>query len=219
MLNKTGLPIFYRIKGASENTAGELDDDVEPILAETKGDPREQDYREELAYRPRMYSYAHPAKMFFGNKTCIKVAESLWSTPVGLDKVGTEGSLIVRQPESLGRTQYELGITIDLLPGRFFRTKQISFVPRYILISQLTQNVFFRQSETGTGYLLEPFSQLPFHWPDGTLPLELCVSLGDSHLWSSSFQITQIAEFIVKVPYNENQASLKKRSQIGRAHV
>ena len=144
---------------------------------------------------PLMYSYSDLD--IFGNKTSIKIANSKWSKPISLESVGTNGSVSVNDTDS--KLNYHVGVEIELLTGRFHRTKKITFRPRYVLVNKLDRTLYYKQKDTKARYILEAGKELPFHWFDKDQTPELSITFSDTHNWSTPFSISEITEFAIKI--------------------
>lgn len=80
---------------------------------------------------------------------------------------------------------YELGVTIDMCDGVFFRTKLIRFTPRFVVRNAASGVVQLRQRTSKTVMLtLAPGEQRAMHWSDASAPLEAEVSLRGLTNWS-----------------------------------
>ena len=201
IINKTGLPVLYMQKtlvSSNQMAAGQSKIEQLSIKPLAK-DPAlwyDDALTNELA-QPLMYSYN--SNDIFGNKTSIKIAHSKWSKPVSLESVGTDGYVSVPCNENENpQISFQLGVTIELLTGRFHRTKAITFQPRFILMNKMDKNLYYRQVKSSEAYLLPPDKSVPFHWIRKDLPCEICITYSADHTWSSSFPIDNIGEFFSK---------------------
>ena len=127
------------------------------------------------------------------------MANSKWGKPISLESVGTDGSLSIEADGRKAHQLYEVGVVIELLGGRFHRTKKITFSPRYVLVNRVQRNLYFRQDSQNAGFLLPAGKSVPYHWPFANKPQELCITFSPKHTWSASFSIGEIAEFAVKM--------------------
>ena len=198
LINKTGLPLFFMRK-----TLG-YTNDIAPGQNEIENvklphDPALWYSDEEICTKrsqPLMYSYR--TNDIFINKTCIKVANSKWSKPFSLESIGTDGSVSIPDIEP-NKTLFQLAVTIELKHGKYSRTKEITFRPRFILINRMERNLYYRQVKTDYGLLLAPGKSIAFHWLHREKPNELCITFSPEYTWSSGFQISDISEFAIKI--------------------
>lgn len=212
MVNKTGLRLLFMQRSGVVSAGGELaagladfeQDDV--ALDDDQANWYKKERTDQLA-KPIMYSYT--SGDFFGNKTSIKVANSKWSKPISLESVGTDGSLAIEADGRKSHQLYEVGVVIELLGGRFHRTKKITFSPRYVLVNRVQRNLYFRQDSQNAGFLLPAGKSVPYHWPFANKPQELCITFSPKHTWSASFSIGEIAEFAVKISRTSNNTRVQ----------
>ena len=242
MVNKTGLPLFYKrkafrghskgkfapgqdiedmkevksINSLDQNTSDQStwyddknnkkEDDNEGNSSDDDDDTDDDSYEDEDKVEkavekeePLMFSYA--SLDLFKPRTSIKIANSKWSKAVGLESVGTSGEVIANDKQT--SIQYHIGVSIELLSERYFRTKVITFRPRYILVNRTSRDIYYKQENTDFCHLLKTKQNLPFHWLDRSKPLLLAITLSKSHKWTGGFQIDEIGEFAIKIRSNE----------------
>ena len=197
LVNKTGIPALFKSKNSKYIAAGQ-EKEEEYHNSHTKALSYKRiitpEHNEE--FKPILYSYPDESYLF-KSKTCMKLIDSEWSEGIPIESVGTKGGIEMKQTK--GKIQYNIGVSIELLTGRYFRTKLISFIPTFVLINQLNTDLYFRQSETETGYLLKSSKEMPFHWMDITKPNEICISPDKNHYWSPTFKISRFIEFAMNI--------------------
>ncbi|GBG34175.1 Vacuolar protein sorting-associated protein 13b [Hondaea fermentalgiana] len=82
----------------------------------------------------------------------VRIAQSQWSPPCSLETVGTQGS--IRLPMDAKRERIsdvwfqEIGVHVSLAPSKFRRSKIVSFVPRYLIANDLTDDIVVAQSSS-----------------------------------------------------------------------
>jgi vacuolar protein sorting-associated protein 13A/C len=122
-------------------------------------------------YKPE---WRNMVPMMFSRRTtdktcCVKIANSQWSKPLTFSTQGVQGFLELldtRQPNTPLRS-YQLAGDIEASPNpKFWRTKIVTFSPRYILVNKMKTTLFMRQLKTDLTISLLPDEQIPFHWPD-----------------------------------------------------
>jgi len=69
-------------------------------------------------------------------------------------------------------------MTISAASGKFWRTKIVTFTPRYILINNLGDTVFYMQAKTMNFVgSLDAGEHIPFYWVDSAGDHQLCIRL------------------------------------------
>ncbi|DAZ96140.1 TPA: LOW QUALITY PROTEIN: hypothetical protein N0F65_008719 [Lagenidium giganteum] len=119
----------------------------------------------------------------------------------------TESSQLVPTNQLL-----ELGVMVDQVPGKFTRTKMVTFVPRYHLINLSDEfEIHIRQEKTsfssGVGLAISAQSSRPFHWQDADNPKRIQVrfarkdSEGSSYVsaWTAPFELSTVGNFVLRV--------------------
>jgi hypothetical protein len=93
---------------------------------------------------------------------------------------------------------FQFHLTLDPMPSKFWRTKQVSIRPMFHLINKLQEVVQYCQDGCNLHYSLMPGEATPFHWFDHTKPRALRISMLDS-AWSGAFHIGSIGTSHVKM--------------------
>eukprot|EP00742_Colponemidia_sp_Colp-10_P011678 GILJ01013009.1.p1 GENE.GILJ01013009.1~~GILJ01013009.1.p1 ORF type:complete len:1942 (-),score=279.50 GILJ01013009.1:31-5289(-) len=137
----------------------------------------------------------------FATAACIQVDDSKWATPFDLDTAGTTGVIEVTSNERHGPL-YMFGVEIDFAPDVYFRTKLVTFAPRFVLVNRLQRTVQVKQvrSHARDEIILTPNQKRVFHWPDQSQPQLLCFRLEEYGWdWSGEFPIQDIGEFAIRL--------------------
>jgi hypothetical protein len=135
--------------------------------------------------------------LFSSNRTCVRVDESRWSRPISFESPGTIGALEIPNGANarVPSLVYELGYTVDVAGGAFYRTKVIQFTPRFMVHNSTRFVVLVRQrSLNETALTLLPGERRALHWPDVSAPLEAEMCLRDATEWSRSVALDRAGD-------------------------
>jgi hypothetical protein len=157
---------------------------------------------------PRMFSFRstlrHDTKLqrHYMQLQLANAESSPKSNRFNIDILGTD-QVITLYDQNLA---IDLGITIILLTGKFYRTKLLTIRPRYVLInlSNEHQRLFYRQYGRPEVYPLEYNQPITQVWLNDLNPRQLCLNQGgisDSD-WCSPIPLDQINSYEVLI--NEN---------------
>jgi len=92
---------------------------------------------------------------------------------------------------------FEFSVVEYAARNKFWRTKVITFTPRYILVNKLNKTLYINQSNTNSVYSLLPHERTPFHWVNGNVPektLRIRINVGNCP-WSGAFKLTEMGFF------------------------
>ena len=100
--------------------------------------------------------------------------------------------------------------------GVFWRTKIITFTPRFIIVNQLSLPVIYMQKGSlCPTQSIAPNQQVPYHWNDHSKPYQLCIRLAEGFWeWSGGFDIHDIGNFCVKMRHRNGEKSYLARVRI-----
>jgi len=73
----------------------------------------------------------------------FRAADSEWSEPLDLDKVGVTRQIAVKEM-STGRTLL-FGISVQMGPGHFHRTRSVVVMPRFVVVNNLERTIQVKQ--------------------------------------------------------------------------
>ena len=73
----------------------------------------------------------------------FRAADSEWSEPLDLDKVGVTRQITVKEM-STGRTLL-FGISVQMGPGHFHRTRSVVVMPRFVVVNNLERTIQVKQ--------------------------------------------------------------------------
>lgn len=211
MLNHTGLPLFFKqVPPDPKENTGEIK--VIRKYAQLESlDPKdwygeggelfgESEHFKQLA-QPTMFAYHK--RDIAGNKASVKIADSKWAKPFSLETAGTTGVVEIQDKEKSykkKRIQFELGVDIDFAPGKYGRTKVVTFTPRLVLVNHLDEPIYYKQKGfADMQYILPANSRLPFHWLDLTKEnREIAVCRGEDWHWTGPFSVDTIGTLVIK---------------------
>jgi len=96
----------------------------------------------------QMFSYSKFDPI--NNRLAVRSTDVHWSTPFSIDAVGSEGEIHLKTAAGLSA---QLGVEISMGQGRFYRTKVVTFTPRFICINQTGWAVQLEQCD-GLGTMI-----------------------------------------------------------------
>jgi vacuolar protein sorting-associated protein 13A/C len=117
-----------------------------------------------------------------GDLAAVRIASSCWSNSISLASQGTSSVIEIPDTPVEGKATrlFQLGMTISAATGKFWRTKVVTFSPRFIMINNLGETIFYMQAQTMSFIgSLEAGEHIPFHWVDAEGPNQLCIRLAD----------------------------------------
>lgn len=86
--------------------------------------------------------------------------------------------------KGLPTKRFQVGVKVEEHPNhKFWRTKLVTFTPRFILVNNMKETIHCKQKDTKEYCKLDPGQQIPFHWTDDSKPTNLCMMFS-SHGWS-----------------------------------
>jgi len=113
---------------------------------------------------------------------CIKIANSTWSKGFDISSVGTINTLAItdsylRDLEELGKPNirsFQVSAYTTAAPDKFWRTKIVTFYPRFMLVNNINTTILYRQVGTsGANHPLRADDYVPYHWTNKGLFLLL----------------------------------------------
>jgi vacuolar protein sorting-associated protein 13A/C len=195
LINKTGLPLKYK-------------DGSNRILTDSLASSRSSNFAAILRENdPRRWYIDDPDRafpvMFSGRKIHFRIHSSKWSKALKLGSASSMGVLGVEEETEEKRDKLEFAVAISAsdAPGKYRRTKIITFYPNFVLANTTEQVVVCAQVGSRLEYTLEPGEQVPFHWPNilGRRLMKVRFRDDSRYSWSSEFQIDQFQNFEVKM--------------------
>ncbi len=216
LVNRTGLPIQYRAASVEHVTAGLRAIDApntDPHL-----DPKLWYRTVDRSALNQLVLYSGLDPMQSKNRLNVQVSDSQWSQELNIDTVGWSGAIQVSQATH----SYTLVTSIQLAtPSKYFRTKVVTFAPRYVLVNHTGHVLYYRQEHTEHVYSLAPYEQLPFH-PLTTAQGSSCklsvTPRPDEWLWSGYFAVDKLGELSVNIRDSTHQIKKLMRVEVTVAH-
>ena len=162
VLNCTGLPLRMRhghdsdtiaasevLETSGDSITADPDEFYSALSAISDSPTKKEDMRalheRFKLFQPIMYSYR--SNDLFGNKTSFSIGNnSKWSKPISLESPGTSGDL--QLPSDDSSVLYSLGISVQLGPGRFRKTKVVTVAPRFVLLNKSSMCVYYTQEQS-----------------------------------------------------------------------
>jgi hypothetical protein len=175
------------------------------VIKDTSGNEAAGQY--EQLEEPIMFSFKDQNK-----KIRIQVEQSQLSTAFTLDNVGVSGNLSCIDDNR----RYTIGFYNGLGPGKFKRTKVISFTPRFIIFNRTDHKIGLKQEKSDLVTQIEPQEKLPYYWREKSVENpKLFITLGDQFKWSASpFALDSLGDISVKLVHQEESTSGRPTTHI-----
>lgn len=136
------------------------------------------------------------------SRAMIKIAGSLWSSPLSFDALGQVTSVRTQLPNK--QKEMNFGISIAEGEGKYNLSKVVTVAPRYIVQNGLDESIQLLENGTTKEIDLQPGELLPLY---GLRPVEkknfLVKFAHASKSWSSPFTLDDIGRVYLKV-YKDN---------------
>lgn len=109
---------------------------------------------------------------------------------------GTSGDL-----ELINDKKYTIGISIAMAPGKFKRTKVVTFSSRYVIMNHCDCPVSIRQYHSAEVVTIAPNKQLSFYWPEvQSQTAQICITTdANVYDWSIPLKVDALGELPVKL--------------------
>lgn len=198
ILNRTGLELDLRSKtflGSAKSAAGQ------GVFANRESTPGEA--------KPFMFSFPSDDQK---NRALLKLGDSSWSKPQSLNAIGS--TFTCSLPSSSGRTEMQVGVSVQQGEGKYNLTNVVSVAPRFVLSNKIGQDLLVREPgsseviELKAG-LLQPLRYLK---QSNSQQLSLCFP-GINNQWSAPFHISNVGRVHVKL------AKERQRQQLIRMEI
>jgi hypothetical protein len=120
----------------------------------------------------------YPALMFsFGPRQkrvlYAKIPGSLWSDNIPISDGGASGVVEIISEGML----FQLCLTTKRIVGANYRTNELVFRPRFVIVNTLEHTVQYRQKGTEASCVVRPQNRINFHWVDHESERELSIRL------------------------------------------
>ncbi|KAJ1967345.1 Vacuolar protein sorting-associated protein 13, partial [Dispira parvispora] len=184
MLNQTGLSMQLKAKSLIKSAAVVAGQGPEGIPGGNHATPFMFSYE---SYEPR-------------NRCLVRFAGGEWSKPLSFEVVGSLTEVVIPSADSVAPSSLHLGISVEPGPGRYSRTKMVTFTPRYVLKNTLDQDLNFREVGSPRSTRLGAHQRVPLHFIHQLQEKQLTINFpGLNNFWSAPFLIDQVGELYVKL--------------------
>jgi vacuolar protein sorting-associated protein 13A/C len=185
ILNKTGLDISIKAKSLLQQAKTAAGQGFHTNSADS----------ERRKARPYMFAYGVDDQR---NRALLKVGDSSWSKPQSFDAIGSVFDVVL--PSSSQNTEIHIGISVEPGEGKYKMTKVVTLAPRFVLKSQMDEEINVREPGSSELFTLGPRSLEPLHFLQKTpvKQLSLCFP-GVNNQWSSPFNISDLGSTHVKL--------------------
>jgi vacuolar protein sorting-associated protein 13A/C len=142
----------------------------------------------------------------FRSRALIRTPNSNWSKPISLEATGTVGQIDME----VGHTSeaFQVGVSIGLGEGKFYRTKVVKLAPRYIVTNETGDSVTLQQCSIDPNHKLSSAIEMnlenklssPLHlMTNKTEKRALRVSLNGEDHWTAPFKVDDVGELDLKL--------------------
>ncbi|RKP35136.1 hypothetical protein BJ085DRAFT_22499, partial [Dimargaris cristalligena] len=184
MINQTGLAMLLKSKSLIKSASVVAGQSGEGIPGGDNPKPFMFSYD---SYEPR-------------NRCLIKFSGGDWSKPLSFDAVGSLTEVVIPSLGSTTASTIHVGISVEPGPGKFSRTKVVSFTPRYLLKNNLKQDLNFREVGTPRSTRLAAGQRAPLHFIHQIREKQLTINFpGLNNYWSAPFLIDEVGKLFVKL--------------------
>ena len=202
MVNHTGLRLLYRRSGIDSSlAAGQGQNEKKKVILGS----RARDWYDINNELETPFLFTTP---FFnidprGDLARVKIANSEWSQNINLNSQGTTSVFEIPDRRKPGKITQSFCLSMMVSSGSdiFWRTKIVSFYPRFIIVNNLKQDFIYHQRNTISQITcIHPGENIPFHWTDEKAPRQICIRLNDKGWeWSGGFSINELASFSLRI--------------------
>ena len=135
---------------------------------------------------PLLFSYER--KNLGTNQASVMVEGASWSNSINMDGAGTVSAFSVRGARDGRGTRrlYELGYDVVLGPGRFSRTRVVTFMPRFVVVNNTSHPLWYKQSGSDVFAVLAAGAERPYHWASEEEAKRLRITLDRQAGWEWS---------------------------------
>ncbi|KAK5644974.1 hypothetical protein RI129_006274 [Pyrocoelia pectoralis] len=191
IINKTGLPLVFRQKGVSAETAGQF---------------KEHEIARMVA--PLLFSFsdpdASPSIVVRVGNAVVPNGTSQWCQDFDLQRGIKVRKLRVSLRDGQPDMVYSIGIEVRMGRGKYRATSIVTISPRFQLHNKSSYNLLFAQacfattvsdpSAEKTYLKVVPDCYVPFHWPRLDKDQLVCVLICDipDCCWSGGFNIDKV---------------------------
>jgi vacuolar protein sorting-associated protein 13A/C len=138
---------------------------------------------------PLLFDYRN-GNIIFANKINVKVNNTYSSQPFSIDSVGDNMDIDVDN----GTHRFTIGVSVDIGPGKFKRTKFITFTPKYIFVNRTDCEITAKQYGSSTELKLAQLSTQYFYWTERKQVATMVTMKLDYTEWSVPFRLDNTGE-------------------------
>jgi len=138
---------------------------------------------------------------------------SLLSKSFPIDSVGSTSAVSIPTGRDPSSTCFHVGFNIAIASGNFFRTKIITFAPRYFLINNLKQDIMVNQNSGGVAHFeVAANVRTALTWQVTGSDVANTISIRrkganfDKYMWSAPFCVDQIGRTWIAVSQTEDSS-------------
>ena len=198
--NRTGMRVIIGHNGGKHYSAGqnEIENEDNEIWNKLPTDASKWYINKYKIVKPLMFSY--PRK--FDKKCYVKIANSKWSDGLTIDTAGMQGYLeLLDKSNNSPIKKFEVGVQVENSKNeKFWRTKIVTFTPRFIIVNNMTQSIVCKQKEGSDIYWIDSNAQIPFHWSDENKKELINMSFQQNGWsWTGSFSIDSPISTALKI--------------------
>lgn len=189
------------IREMKDLSAGQ-EQSLEPMLTDDLKVPKTEDELKLEEYQKNllMFSFNNEpaANVQNSHKISIKVEDTAFSEFFSVDNVGISGNLSLTSSK-----KYAIGFSTAVCPGKFNRTKLVTFYSRYVFVNETSKEVIFKQAnhKSGKEFHLPPKERSPYYWDelDVAEPNLICTIADADYVWSAPFGLNKLDEMAIKM--------------------
>lgn len=136
----------------------------------------------------------------FENKVTIKVGDSEFSKPFSMDNVGATLPVVADGK----KRRYHIGASFSLAPGKFSKTKVVTFSPQYVVVNHTGHLLELQQTECTETVSLKNNERTDWFWFNKADNPRLRMKFGDEdYFWSLPFGLTSLGDLYIKMMHKE----------------
>lgn len=162
-----------------------------------------------------MFSYSNFEPL--QSRTQVKFAESEWSKPLSFEAVGSAFAISMVKEKMGHPGEVQVGVHVQEGTGKYYRTKVVTFSPRFLIRNMLNEDIYYQQAATVAQTLLPSNSTVALvhlRLFENVAP-HFCIRLANIHSeWSNPFQITDIGSIYIKLGRSDSNKEDLVRAEI-----
>eukprot|EP00761_Pharyngomonas_kirbyi_P006243 gb/GECH01006249.1/.p1 GENE.gb/GECH01006249.1/~~gb/GECH01006249.1/.p1 ORF type:complete len:2936 (+),score=680.48 gb/GECH01006249.1/:1-8808(+) len=136
----------------------------------------------------------------FGNKVSLQLADSEFSKPFPVDNVGANLEISTNSNDR----RYDIAASVSLGPGKFSKTKVITFTPQYVVVNKTGHQLELQQFECVETISLDKEEQSRWFWFNKLEHPKLRMRFADDdYFWSLPFGLTALGDSYIKLIHKE----------------